>query len=535
MADKLEIVIGAKNLTARVFRAIGRSLKSLGSGIKRFATSSVRNLRNLSVAATAAFVAMIKGAADFRGEMAQVNTLLEGDSIDKFTKEVIGLSAELGVAKKELTQGLYQALSAGIPEDNAIEFLREAAKAAIGGATDIETAVDGITTVLNAYGMEASKAGEVSDKFFQTVKGGKTTFGELSQNIGQVAGLAAQAGIDIDELFAATVSLTKQGISTDMAITGIRQAIVALLAPSKELSKEFKKAGTTGEELLKGGMTEAFQKVAEFAGGSATELQKLIPNIRALPAIIGVTGKNAEATAGYLNDIQKSAGEAGKAFDKMDKTRGWQRLWQSILAQITKVGLVVDDKLYPAVDKIGATIRQWSASDAGAEFFENLTRKAEKLQKLVSAIFSGDDQARTTALNELADAGSDFATKVIDVFTAKAGEIGAAIWEGFRKARTQRVRSQGQARAELEAEGAIKGRGFGDIARSAIGGFAMAPTLRKQAEEMALIRARGREIRGRSGSGFTTTAGLTQDAIAIVEAIQNVPSGTAEAIKASDS
>ncbi len=116
--------------------------------------------------------------------------------------------------------GLYQALSAGIPPDNAIEFLRTSGKAAVAGVSNIETAVDGISSVLNAYSMGMQGTGKISDLFFETVRLGKTTFDELAQNIGKVAPIANSAGVGIDQLFGAYATLTKQGIKTDEATTG---------------------------------------------------------------------------------------------------------------------------------------------------------------------------------------------------------------------------------------------------------------------------------------------------------------------------
>ena len=67
-----------------------------------------------------------------------------------------------------------------MPPDNVIDFMRTATEASIGGVTDLETAVDGITSVVNAYGEEAISASKASDLMFTAVKLGKTDFTQLS-------------------------------------------------------------------------------------------------------------------------------------------------------------------------------------------------------------------------------------------------------------------------------------------------------------------------------------------------------------------
>ena len=86
----------------------------------------------------------------------------------------------------EVLPALYQAISAGVPSDNVFDFLETANKAAVGGITDLSTSVDGITSVVNAYGSDVISAAEASDLMFTAVKEGKTDFGQLSDSLFQV-------------------------------------------------------------------------------------------------------------------------------------------------------------------------------------------------------------------------------------------------------------------------------------------------------------------------------------------------------------
>ena len=160
---------------------------------------------------------------------------LADEEFTDFSKQVQTLESDLGVDAVESANALYQAISAGIPKENVLEFLEIATKAAIGGVTDTETAVDGLTTVINAFKLPMSDAQKVADLMFTTVKGGKTTFEELSASLFNVAPIAAASGVSFEETAAALATMTKQGVKTAQATTQLRQEMVALQKPTADM------------------------------------------------------------------------------------------------------------------------------------------------------------------------------------------------------------------------------------------------------------------------------------------------------------
>lgn len=83
-------------------------------------------------------------------------------------------------------------------------------------------AVDSINHYYNAYGLEASDAGRLSDILIQTQNDGKTTVNELSQSMGQVIPLASAYGVNIENLAASYAQLTKNGVATAQAGTYLK-------------------------------------------------------------------------------------------------------------------------------------------------------------------------------------------------------------------------------------------------------------------------------------------------------------------------
>lgn len=193
----------------------------------------------MGTAIVAGFALAVKSAVEFETAMREVNTMigLSQAEFEAFSKEVDDLATDLGIDAVEAAEALYQAISAGIPKENVLEFLQIATKAAIGGVTDTKTAVDGLTTVINAFKLPISDAQKVADIMFTTVKGGKTTFEELSAAMFNVAPIAAAAGISFEEVSAAIATMTKQGVPTKIATTQLRAAMQQLLKPTAEMIK----------------------------------------------------------------------------------------------------------------------------------------------------------------------------------------------------------------------------------------------------------------------------------------------------------
>jgi len=149
------------------------SFKKVGDAVQKFlvvqAAAAATALVGVGVAGVKAFASFDKG-------MRGVFTLLPdlNDEIrNELTEGVKDLSEELGIASSKVVPALYQAISAGIPQENVLDFIRTAGKAAIGGVTDLETAVDGLTSVVNAYGAETMSASRASDIMFTAVRLGK--------------------------------------------------------------------------------------------------------------------------------------------------------------------------------------------------------------------------------------------------------------------------------------------------------------------------------------------------------------------------
>ena len=285
--------------------------------------------------AVAGFAAAgIKAFGDFEKSMNEVKTLLPDMGQQEFAdlrNKVIDFSKEMGVATDEVVPALYQSISAGVPEESVFEFMQVASKAAIGGVTDLETAVDGITTVVNGYGAEVISAQEAADLMFTTVKLGKTDFESLSKSLSNVTPMASALGVKFDEVSAAMAVMTAQGVPTSVATTALRAALSELGKAGSQAATKFEAlSGQSFPAFIEAGGTlgGALGAMSEHAQANNIELQNMFGSVEAGTAALALMSEDGAKYASALADMGGSAGAVDTAFSEMDTglNRGVEKL-----------------------------------------------------------------------------------------------------------------------------------------------------------------------------------------------------------------
>ena len=444
--DKQAGVTAAKTTIA--FKGLDRAV----SGVATKVTRSLFSMRSAMVglAAGAGAAAPIKFAADFQKALANVDTLLVDAAvgIDKYRKQLLQLSQASSKDLLDLTQGLYQTISAGIPvvegAGGAFEVLATAQRAAVAGLATTEQAVDAFTTVLNAYADAGLTAADVSDKLFTTVRLGKTTFPELASGIGRVATVASKFNVSIDEVLGSLVQLTKVGLSTDEAVTQLRATILALAKPGKEAAALFKSLNIEiGEEAFAAkGLAGVLADVSAATGDSADRIAKMIPNVRAIVGALSLGTDGAKAFANATAQIRTSAGATDAAYKKIAKT--FSDAAAIFKSQFVAALVVAGEKVLPRVqkvmEKLGTTVveNQEAIGDAFATFVETLFKIGEFIAehgKAITEFFATSFVAAKIIAANAALVQFVASVKAFAAASAIAGAAsGTAFATGFQKA-----------------------------------------------------------------------------------------------------
>lgn len=312
----LKKVSNSMSETEKLTNRFGKNLKAIGGSMSAVGSTVSMAMAPILAASTAG----LKLHSDFERGMAKVSTLIDTNvvSLQKLSNGIRQISDETGMSVTELAEAEYQAISASVDTAHVTDFVRTAAIAAKAGFTDTTTAIDGLTTVLNSYGMSAENAGKITDQMLMTQNLGKTTFGDLAQGIGSVATAASLAKVSTDDLFASMAILTKNGVQTSEAFTGFQGILTAV---SKQSTQSVKTAAALGlnftpEHLGQVGWIKFLEEVKEKVGDDQTAIQHLFGRVEAANAFKVLT-----KDMGQLKDAQRAMGDSmgatELAFNKM--------------------------------------------------------------------------------------------------------------------------------------------------------------------------------------------------------------------------
>jgi len=107
----------------------------------------------------------------------------------------------------------------------------------------------------------------------------------------QAAGIAPELGVDFKEVAAAVATMTKQGVPTSVVMTQLRQSMVALSKPNKEMVKLLKAAGieSVKASLAQDGLAGTYAKIRQAADKSTISLEKSVGSVEGLNAVLKIT------------------------------------------------------------------------------------------------------------------------------------------------------------------------------------------------------------------------------------------------------
>jgi TP901 family phage tail tape measure protein len=298
---------------------IGSGFKNLGSSVSSVGQSITTNVsKPLAVAGGAA----IKMAMDFETGMAKIKTIADTSQVplSKLANDIKKISSETGQEIGDVQNAVYEALSSGVSTDKVSDFTMVASKAAIGGFTDTQTAVDGLTTTMNSFGQTADKANSIANQMMVAQNLGKTTFGEMSSSIGNVAASASAAGMKTNELFSSLAVLTANGIQTSESITGIKAALSNVITPLDKANEAAAALGLNfnAAEIKSKGWMGFLQEVRDKLESSAPAYAAATDKVNELEAKIKAAQEGKKETAEqYKAEIQAE----NDAIDELEKQK----------------------------------------------------------------------------------------------------------------------------------------------------------------------------------------------------------------------
>lgn len=296
-----------------------------------------------------------EAAAQFETSTAMVATIADTSqkSLSDISKEVRTYSNETGEAASDMAEATYQAISASVNTADAAAFAGTATKLAVGGFTSATTAVDVLTTAINAYGLAASDATQLSDYLITTQNLGKTSVDQLAQSVGKVIPLASAYNVQMDNLSSAYAVLTANGIATAETGTYLKSMLNELGNTGSDVSEVLlNSTGKTFAQLMEQGYSlgDVMAMLGDAVDGDSTAFNALWSSTEAGIGALSLFNAGADKYNSVLDSMRTSAGATEKAYSTMADTtdKSKQRMENSF----NNLKISVGDVLNPALTQV---------------------------------------------------------------------------------------------------------------------------------------------------------------------------------------
>ena len=316
----------------------------------------------VGAAALTAAGAATKVAADFQSQMSNVQTLLTGTQdeiaakVSKYGDIVKEVSRTTGLETSNLTDGLYQVVSAFGDVDDAAKIMEIAAKSAKAGNAETSDAVNLLSAVTKGYGDISAEANQkAADLAFTTVRLGQTSFPELASSMGKVIPLCATMKVKEEELFGAMATLTGVTGGTAEVSTQLKATIQGFMQPTTAMTSALKKMGyENGQVAIESlGLQGALDALKESVNGDELAFAGMFSSVEAKTAVLALAGAQSEDFTNKTKEMYSATGAAESAFDtqtaNLKGTLG--KLKQAASTAVIELG----EKFLPVVQ----TLAEW--------------------------------------------------------------------------------------------------------------------------------------------------------------------------------
>ena len=347
---------------SKVAETAGKKLIDAGKSIEK----AGKFFAPFSAAAGGALAASGKMASSFEDAMAKVSTIADTTQVPltDLSKSIMDLSNNTGIAATEIADNVYNAISAGQSTGDAVNFVSKSTMLAKAGFAEAGSALDVLTTIMNAYGLEASEVDKVSDMLIQTQNLGKTTVGELASAMGKVIPTANAMGVGLDNLTASYTILTAKGIATAEATTYTNSMLNELGDSGTTVGKILKeKTGMSFQNLMADGKSlgDVLGILQDYSNDSGKAFNELWGSSEAGKAAMSLLSDGVEEFNDRVDQMNKSTGSTQEAFDKLNTTSTKVKKSLNTLKNTgIQLGTALLDMLAPVIESVGDKVSKLS-------------------------------------------------------------------------------------------------------------------------------------------------------------------------------
>jgi len=377
---------------------IGASLKGLDRGLGR-ARKKMRNFakqtgaiaNTINKVFTRAFVAVGLAGSKLFLDVGKNFTKIEnlvgvtGKVLDGFKKGIRSISNTVGISQAKLSDALFTVTSAGLRGAEALKVLMASAKGSVVGLGSVKEIARATTAVLQAYGKENITASQAANVLFNTIKEGNLEASDLAPQLGKVIGVGAKMKVTFAEIGANIATFTRLGVDSATAVTGLTATLTNFLKPTEQTRKLLASVGLTAEDVRKSiaedGLAKTLATLMQHFDGNMDAIGQLIPNVRALRSVLGVTGSQTEEYQRIVQALSTDTEGLSKAFAKASESDGVKL--QKAMVKLQNAAIKLGAIIVPVVVRIADKIGMWATR------FEQLDKATQNSIVKTAAWISG--------------------------------------------------------------------------------------------------------------------------------------------------
>ena len=314
-------------------------------------------------------------ALGFDESLTKVNTLvgISKSELQGMRGELMQLAGESARSPQELAEALFTVTSAGLRGKEAMEVLTMAAKSSASGLGETRSVAQALTGIMQSYANSNMTAQQATDILTATVRAGNLEASELAPVLGRVTGIASQLGIGFDEVGASIATFTRLGVNSAEAVTGLSGIMNGLLKPTDQTHEALETIGMSMDDLRASvkerGLAATLTDLVSRVGDNQDVMGKLIPNVRALSAVLGTAGAQGEAYVEVAKEISNSTGLADQVFKDTAQSASFQfkKSLNSLAVIGTDIGSMLLPPLVKAANFVGGLVKSFMNLDSSTK------------------------------------------------------------------------------------------------------------------------------------------------------------------------
>lgn len=199
-----------------------------------------------------------RGAMEFESAMADVRKVVDFDSKEQFegmSKAILELSTRIPMAQTGLAQIVAAGGQSGIARDELISFAESAAKMGVAFDISADQAGEMMAKWRTAFKMNQDQVVALADQINYLGNNTAASAPKISEVVTRIGPLGEVGGVASNEIAALSASMVGAGVESEVAATGIKNMILALVSGESATQKQreaFAEIGLTAEDVAAG-------------------------------------------------------------------------------------------------------------------------------------------------------------------------------------------------------------------------------------------------------------------------------------------